>query len=467
MEKENRRIILTLGSFSFITSLSGASVNLALPKMATDFNVPSSIVTQAVQVALMVTVIFLVMFGRAGDILSKTAVFKAGGWLFIVGTLINGISPTFTILLLGRIVQAVGSAMVMANSMGIINQYFTDSTRTQALAYNSMFVSIGSISGPAIGGMIMGILGWRWIFLLFVPISIVIVLMSARVMKSPKIKACLVEKEAKQANWTGQALFTIGIIIIFLSNWITLPVGSSFVSFLIFLVVGLIVTALSFVQDDFSKVPWIRPVVLRNGLFLMSTTVFFLMMLVNAISNILLPFYLQNFLGFKPFTSGVIVACQSLVMLLLSPIVGRLASDQLRRYRFIIAGLLVLALSQLGYATYGNSRNLFFILFPILLNGVGMALAMTPNNSMTMSLVSPADSGVTGSINSLFRTLGMAIGIQFASSFLYFLMPGVTQISSKLGNTYLHANRQVFIVAFIISIVAFVLNLLRPVKKAD
>jgi MFS family permease len=465
VKKEGNQIILALGLFSFITSLSGASVNLALPRMAVDFNVSSATVTQAVQVALMVTIMFLVMFGRAGDILSKSAVFIAGGWLFIAGTLVNGLAPTFSILLLGRIIQAVGSAMVMANSMGIINEYFSDRERTKALAYNSMFVSVGSISGPAIGGIIMGILGWRWIFLIFVPISLIVVIMCSRIMKSPKVKACLIRREAKQANWFGQILFMLGIIVIFLSNWITLPVGSSFVSFLIFVVIGLVITVLSFIQDDFAKTPWIRPVVLRNGLFLMSTTVFFLMMLVNAISNILLPFYLQDFLNYTPFQSGIIVACQSLVMLMLSPIVGRVAITQVRRYRFIIVGLLVLAISQLGYANYGANQSIVMILLPIILNGVGMALAMTPNNSMTMSLVDVENAGVAGSINSLFRTLGMAIGIAFASNFLYFLMPGVTRITAKLGATYLHANRMVFLVAFGLSVVAFILNLLRPVKK--
>lgn len=94
-------------------------------------------------------------------------------------------------------------------------------------------------------------------------------------------------------------------------------------------------------------------------------------------------------------------------------------------------------------------------------NGVGMAFTLTPNNSITMGLVSPNLAGVAGSMNSLFRTIGMAVGISFATNFLYAQLPGVKHITRGLGTTYLHASRIVFYVAVGASLIALIINVWR------
>jgi MFS family permease len=470
MANDNSKQITTaLGLFSFVTALSGASVTLALPQMSKAFNVSSNEITQVVQIGLITTVIFLVLFGHAGDVFSKNLVYRYGGWVFTIGTLVTGLAPTFSLVLIGRFVQAIGSAMVMANAMGIINEYFTDTTRSRALAYNSMFVSVGSISGPAVGGLITSLLSWRWIFLLNIPVAIWVLLFQRKMLPAPKLAKGVVMEQLKAVNWTGQLIFTAGVLLIFGSDWIQIPGVSKFANLMIFILVGSAVTAVSFLQDDFSPSPWINPSVLRNGTFLTSTTVLFLAMFANAFSNILLPFYLQDFLTYSSGMAGLIVAAQSGTMLLLSPLVGRLASVPARRPWLVLAGLTMLTVSQFGYAFYGAHSSLAIILLPIVVNGVGMAFTITPNNSITMSLVDNKLAGVAGSMNSLFRTLGMALGISFASAFLYVLLPGVVRISSALGQRYLDASRTVFLVAAAASGLGLVINAWRifTEKKAN
>lgn len=152
---KNYSIIAVLGMFSFLTALSGSSTNLAIPKIAIDMDISSSMATWIVQIGLITTAILLVMFGHIGDILSKNVVFLAGGIGFLIGSVITGFAPNFPIILFGRVIQAIGSAMIMANSMGIVTQYFPDKRRAEALAVISMFISVGSISGPGIGGLII------------------------------------------------------------------------------------------------------------------------------------------------------------------------------------------------------------------------------------------------------------------------------------------------------------------------
>jgi MFS family permease len=456
-----KQITTALGLFSFVTALSGASVTLALPQMSRAFDVSSNAITQVVQIGLITTVIFLVLFGHAGDVFSKNLVYRYGGWVFTIGTAITGLAPSFLLVLVGRFIQAIGSAMVMANAMGIINDYFADKERARALAYNSMFVSVGSISGPAVGGIITSLLDWRWIFLLNIPVAIWVLIRQRKLLPAPKLAKGAVREQLKNVNWTGQLIFTFGVVLIFGSDWFHIPGFSNFANLMTFMVVGALITAISFWQDDYSPSPWINPAVLRNGTFLTSTTVLFLAMFANAFSNILLPFYLQDFLTYSSGASGLIVAAQSGTMLILSPIVGRLASVPSRRPWLVTIGLVFLTVSQVGYAMFGAHTSLAGILFPIVLNGIGMALTITPNNSITMALVDNKLAGVAGSMNSLFRTLGMALGISFASAFLYVLLPGVVRISASLGERYLTASRTVFLVAAAASAVGLLLNVWR------
>lgn len=217
-KKKQYQIIGVLGLFSLLTALAGSSTNLALPRIAIDLHVASSTATWIVQVALITTTILLVMFGHLGDLLSKNLVFTVGGLLFTFGSLLTGVAFDIVTMLVGRFIQAIGAAMVMANSMGIVTENFSDQNRAEALAAIAMFVSVGSISGPALGGLIMSFTSWRWIFLLNVPLGIIGAVIGYRVLPLPHWHWQDIRTTTAGANWTGQNLFTLGIILFFLSG---------------------------------------------------------------------------------------------------------------------------------------------------------------------------------------------------------------------------------------------------------
>ena len=211
MKTQRIQTVIVLGMFSFLTSLAGSSINLALPKISASLNISNSLATWVVQAGLIGTTVLLVLFGHFGDILSKDYIFINGGAIFIIGSLINGIAPSFTILIIGRIIQSVGIAMIMANSMGIVSEKFTDQNRAEALSAISVFISIGAISGPAIGGFILSIASWRWIFLLNVPVGLGILLFGCHALPIPRESWLAIKEKIRTANWVGQGLFTVGI----------------------------------------------------------------------------------------------------------------------------------------------------------------------------------------------------------------------------------------------------------------
>lgn len=256
---KNLSVIGVLGMFSFLTALSGSSTSLAIPKIAVTMDVSSSAATWVVQTGLITTAILLVMFGHLGDILSKNCVFLAGGSIFVLGAAITGLAPSFVILLFGRVIEAIGSAMIMANSMGIVTQYFPNDRRAEALAMISMFISVGSISGPGIGDFIMSISSWRWIYLFNVPFGLFVLWLGFKFLPIPRETWSNILKVTKGANWTGQNLFTIGIILFFLSGTFFQSGRSGLLMGLGFFVVGGAITIYSFFQDDKANLPWIAP----------------------------------------------------------------------------------------------------------------------------------------------------------------------------------------------------------------
>ncbi|MBV0931469.1 MFS transporter [Lentilactobacillus sp. IMAU92037] len=453
-------IIIVLGLFSFLTALSGSSTNLAIPKIAISMDISSSMATWIVQIGLITTAILLVMFGHIGDILSKDVVFLAGGLAFLVGSAITGFAPDFVIILFGRVIQAIGSAMIMANSMGIVTEYFPDKRRAEALAMISMFISVGSISGPGIGGFIISAASWRWIYWINIPLGILVLWLGFKLLPVPRESWAHVREVTKGANWTGQNLFTLGIIIFFLSGSFFQSGRSKLLMGLAFFIIGGAITIYSFVQDDKSNLPWIAPEVLHNRGFMNSIFALMLVMLVNSVSNILMPFYLQSYNGMSPFMSGLVIMLQSVTMLVTTPFAGVLA-DRINRELMTVVGLLILMISQIGYAFFPQNLDMWRIIPPIVLNGIGMAIFLSPNNALTMGMVDKKMSGIAGSLNSFARTLGMTVGISFASSMLFFQLPGVTRITRAVGDRFIQAFYNVFWMATVISTIALVVVLIR------
>lgn len=450
--------IIVLGLFSFLSSLSGESTNLALPNISQALQITNNQATWIVQVGLITTTILLVAFGHLGDMISKEFVFLIGGIFFTLGSLVNGLAPGLTILLLGRVVQAIGSAMIMANSIGITTELSTPKNRGELLAITSMFISVGAISGPAIGGLILSFTSWRLIYLINVPLGILFILIGLKVFTFPKISVATVKKSLAGANWFGQIVFSVGIIVLSISSLFFQNPKLSYLVGIAAFILGAILTIYSFMQDDHSQTPWISPTILRNKPFVFSMFALFLAMLVNVASNILLPFYLQSFNGISPLIAGLIMILQSSVMLFVSPISGRLA-DRIGSGKLIIAGLLVLAVSQIGYTMFPLKFNWPLVLLPILLNGVGMGMFLAPNNSLAISYVDKSLTGVAGSLTSFFRTIGMSLGITIASTVLFAQLPGVRYITPQLGTTFLIAFHHVFLLMTGLSLIAAILSL--------
>ena len=165
--------MVAVGSGLFLSTIDSSIVNIALPTMVKEFEVPFSTI-QWVTLSYLLTITTLMLaIGRLADIKGKKPIYTLGFFIFVLGSFLCGLSPTVYWLIAFRVLQAVGAVMIMALGMGIVTEAFPPRERGLALGITGAIVSIGIILGPTLGGFIIDALDWQWIFFVNVPVGII------------------------------------------------------------------------------------------------------------------------------------------------------------------------------------------------------------------------------------------------------------------------------------------------------
>lgn len=455
-------ILIAIGLFTFMSTLDGSIVNVALPTISADIGVKMNQAEWVVSIYLMTVCACLLLFGKIGDSFGKVIVFKWGTVVFVLGSLLCGVPGSLTLLLVARIIQAIGASMTMATGTGIITEVFPMSERGKALGLMGSFVSLGSITGPGVGGLILHQLHWSYIFWINVPVGLVTILIGQRYLPKDTVRS------GKKIDVAGFVTFGVFIMSFFGGVFIGQEIGFNHGLILGLMVVALISLVVFYRIEKRVENPLVHFSIFKNKMFTMSLLTASLIFVSNFFANVILPFYLQNLRGFTPSKAGLIMMVFPLVMVVGAPISGAL-SDKVGPMILCLIGLVLLTVSQISYMLVGSDTPLFlFMIIPALM-GLGNALFQAPNNTIVMSSVEVKDLGIAGSLNSLARNFGMVVGISLSTTVLYSAM------SAKMGEkvtTYLADRPDIFIygmgvtyfVSFLICLLALVMTGWRFIK---
>lgn len=456
-------ILISVGIFTLMSTLDGSIVNIALPVISKDLNIPMNMAEWIVSVYLVTICIFLLLFGKLADSIGKIKVFKLGSMLFIIGSLICGFGVDLPILLVGRVVQALGASMAMATNNGIITQTFPFNERGYALGYIGSFVSIGAIAGPGIGGLILSQFHWSYIFWINLPIGAIALLLGY--LNLPKKEP----KNPEKIDGRGFAVYFITLILFFAAIFIGQSVGFSNIYIILTFIASVAFFLLFIHLQKITDQPMIELRIFKNHDFTLGLVVGFLIFVTNFFFNVVSPFYLENALGMKASIAGYILMMFPVVQVIVAPISGKM-SAKINPTLLTIAGLSVLAIAQMGYLFFNVNTGLWFILLFIGLNGLGNGLFQAPNNTMIMSSVDPKDLGIAGGLNALSRNLGMIIGVSFSTTVLFLSM---SQFYGKPVTTYIDGRPDIFIdgmrvtmsFALVICLIAIIMSVIRLLKS--
>ncbi|MBN1051874.1 MFS transporter [Clostridium botulinum] len=468
---QNNWIILAIVVMSpFMACLDSSIINVALPVMAKDLSTSMAGIQQIVTTYLIVISATILIFGRLGDIKGKTSVFKYGFIIFVLGSLFCGISTTLNFLTFSRIVQGIGAAMTMSTSQGIITHTFPKNERGRALGISGTFVALGTLLGPPLGGLIISVVSWEYIFLINVPIGTVAFIAAMKYLPKDKITT------KQTLDYNGAILFLICIVSLFLGLLKGQKIGYNHITIILSFIIALVSFIVFIILESKIKNPLVDLSIFKNRVFSINVFCAFLSFVGISCINIIQPFYLQDVLELSPGTTGFIMMGYPIVLTIIAPLSGYLA-DKIGSKILTLSGLLVSAIGLFAMTTLNEQSSFLIIISVISIVALGNGIFQSPNNTLVMSSVEKSKLGIAGGINALIRNLGFVFGVSFSTTILYNRMSykigyRVLDYVEGRGDVFIYGMKWVYALAAIGCIIGFIISLIdklqiRHVQKSN
>ncbi len=448
----------------FMVSVDGSAVNLILPTLIADLHTSFAIVQWVVIGYLLVVTSLVMIMGCLGDLRGKKSVYFSGFIIFTFGSLLCGLAGTIWWLIVCRIIQGIGGAMILALGFAVATEAFPPEERGRAMGILASVVTLGLIIGPVVGGILVDIFSWHWIFFINLPLG----LLGISLVKN--FVVANIPDEQRGFDLAGTVLFFISMLSIVIG--LTLGQKSGFLSlwptvlFVCFLASG---SAFLFVEHWVSA-PFIELRLFKSISFTTNLLVMFLFYLVIGGFFILAPFFFQDILGLLPNRVGILFGAMSVMMVLFSPLSGIL-SDKLGTPGIICLSLLMLLATFLAFWAFLDTEITVLSCFiGMILVGIAMGLYMSPSHSAVMGAVPRAYLGIASGLLILCRTLGQTVGVAFWGS-LWVLQTQEQSTVSFLHITEaslearVHGLQNLSLVMALITGVAFTLTALTMVRN--
>ena len=455
--------VLAITSIStFMATLDGSIVNIALPMMAGEMKVSISTIQWVVTSYLLTISILLLVWGRLSDVYGKKKIFAAGYIVFSIGSLLCSLSHALPLLVASRVVQAVGASAMMSLSQGIVTGTFPSSERGRALGFVGTMVALGSLVGPSLGGVLVNAFGWPSIFVINVPIGLIGSVLAFLVI--PEITE---KTEDRSFDYSGTALFTTFILVLFMGLLLvqqgTLPAYAVLPT----LAVAALLLLLLIRREKRCDYPLINLQLFRIHEFSYGLSAAFLCFITINSTLLFIPFYLQDLRGFSALKAGLIISAYPLTTAVVAPLSGWI-SDKITYRPLTVGGMGVATAALILLATLRPSTPVPVVILYLMLMGAGVAAFQSPNNSSIMGSVPRTRLGIAGGINALFRNLGMVTGTTLSVLIFFF----TTRISfNALGNggslnahVFLRGTSWIFIFDAACCFAALMISLTRAVR---
>ncbi|NDJ85196.1 MAG: MFS transporter [Chloroflexi bacterium] len=396
-------VLAAVSTSIFLATIDASIVNVSLSTLERELNTSFAWVQWVVLAYLLTITSLVIIVGRLGDLLGKKRLYLAGFAVFTAGSALCGLAPNVQLLIVFRALQAIGGSSLQALGLAILTEAFPAHERGKALGIGGTMVSLGIALGPSLGGLLIGSLGWRAIFLVNVPVGIVGISLAWRFVPNTA-------PQKRQRFDLGGAILLTATLVTF-SLGLTISQESSFTNPV---VAGLLISSALLLAglirvERRVRGPMIDLRLFRNRQF--STSLYAgVSVFVIVASIILFPFYLEYVLAYEIETIGLMIAAFPIMLGILSPFSGTL-SDRLGTRPITIAGLVITALACMGLSTLGHQTTTAGFVLRLVVLGAGIGIFQSPNNSTVMGSVPPSQLGVASGLLATSRNIGQAIGI--------------------------------------------------------
>ncbi|TFD62123.1 DHA2 family efflux MFS transporter permease subunit [Cryobacterium suzukii] len=432
--KRNQLVIRVLLVSAFVVILNETIMGVALPHLMNDLNITAT-AAQWLTTAFMLTMAVVIpITGFLIQRFNTRPIFIAAMTLFSTGTLVAALAPGFEVLLIGRIVQATGTAIMMPLLMTTVMTLVAPASRGKTMGNISIVISVAPAIGPTISGIILSVLDWRWMFIIVLPIAIgALILGASRIQNVTTPRTVPLDVLSVILSAFGFGGFVYGLSNLgaaATAGWLPLGIG----------VFALLLFVLRQLQLQRTDQALLDLRVFTSRTFTLSISMLGISMIALFGTIILLPLYMQNVLGMTALATGLLLLPGGLTMGLLAPFVGRIY-DRRGPTILLVPGSIIVSAAFWTMTMMGQSTEPWMLMVAHIGMSVGLSMLFTPLFTSGLGSLSPNlyshGSAVVGTIQQLAGAVGTALFIAVMTSQSTALMTrGVSEVSATASGIH-------------------------------
>jgi len=405
---ERRSALLIAMMSSFLTPFLASSIVIAIPTVADEYSESLVLASWIATSYLLAAAAFLVPFGRIADIHGRKRLFLDGMWVFLAGTLLCTIAPSVMTLIIFRVVQGVGGAMIFGTSIAIVTSVYPPEERGKAIGLTTMLVYVGLSVGPVVGGALTEFISWRAIFAVTLPLIGAILLVGSRWLVGEWAGA-----KGEKFDLQGSVVYGFSLTGIVL-GLTTLPEVAGALA----VALGLVGIVWFILIERRTESPVLNTRLFsRNRAFAFSNLAALVNYSATFAVSFMMSLYLQVEKNLTPDEAGIILVAQPIVMAVFSPIAGRL-SDYVEPQMIASIGMAITATGLVLLALLTVNSPIIVIVLSLAFLGFGFALFSSPNTNAIMTSVEKRHYGIASATVGTMRLIGQVLSIGIATLFI-------------------------------------------------
>jgi DHA2 family methylenomycin A resistance protein-like MFS transporter len=396
----------------FMVILDVTVINVAVPVIGQELSASLTRIQWITDGYTLVFAGFLLTGGALGDRLGNRRVFCAGVGVFTLSSLACALAPNSPFLVAARLVEGLGAALIVPGSLALLQQaYPTPAARSRAFGLWGSMAGIAASAGPLLGGLLVTTLGWRWVFLINLPVGVACLVLTLRhVARSPRRPTRPLDWPAQGAVVAGVALLTAALNEAGRRGWSDPVVLGG-------LGLAALAAAAFAARERLARAPVLPPSLLRSRAMTGGAVIglLFNFGFYGMVFTASLQFQHQR--GLSALDTGLALLPAVAVTMFASVLSGRLARRTGDR-PLVVAGMLVAALGLAGWAALGADPAYPLLIAPMAAAGFGTSFALTGSTSTVMGAAPAAYSGAASALFNTARQIGSATGVALGGSLL-------------------------------------------------
>jgi EmrB/QacA subfamily drug resistance transporter len=446
-------LVATLANF--LTPFMSSAVNIALPAIGSEFASSAILLSWVPTSFLLAAAMFAVPFGRISDIYGMKKIFSYGIIIFTIASFLSAVAPSTESLIIFRIIQGIGGAMIFVTGLAIITSVYPPQERGKAIGINIATVYIALSLGPVLGGIMTQYFGWRSLFYAMIPLGILILILTYW-----KLNDEWAECKGEKFDIKGSIFYSI-VLVMVMYGFSTLPHITG-----IILVISGVIGFIGFLMYELKlESPVLNVKLFKNRTFAFSNLAALINYSATFAVTFLLSLYLQYIKALDPLSAGLILVAQPVMMAIFAPIAGRL-SDNFVPQKLAALGMTLSTIGLFLFAFINAQTSIAFITVGLIIIGTGFGFFSSPNTNAIMGSVERKFYGVASAMVSTMRLLGQTFSMGLALM-VFAIFIGNVQITTLQYPALLNSIHTVFLICTVLCFIGIFAALIKQENKSS